>query len=41
MRIYIYTRKTTGEKIVVKADNLNDLLENYDISEEFFTVVEE
>ncbi len=41
MRTYICTRKTTGERIVVKADNLGALLEDYDISEEFFTVVEE
>ncbi len=40
MRTYICTNKLSGKVYVCHADNLEDLLENYDISEEYFDIVE-
>lgn len=36
--MYIVRNKTTGEKFSINADSENDLLENYDISREYFDI---
>ncbi len=41
MKTYICTSKADGEVYVCKAENKEDLLENYDISEEYFEIVEQ
>ena len=41
VRTYVCTSKQDGSVYVCHADDLADLLENYDISEEYFDIVEQ
>ena len=41
MKTYICTSKQDGSTYVCQAENKEDLLENYDIAEEYFEIVEQ
>ncbi len=41
VRTYVCTSKKDGSVYVCHADDLADLLESYDISEEYFDIVEQ
>ena len=41
MKTYICTSKIDGSVYTCQAENKEDLLENYDISEEYFEIVEQ
>lgn len=41
MKTYICTSRQDGSVYTCQAENKEDLLENYDISEEYFEIVEQ